>query len=83
MATQISATEASKKFGNFINTALQWPVAITKNNKTVLVTITPKYLEDLIDGALADQAMTEGVASAHDVAKLYQKLDDYAAQNRL
>jgi PHD/YefM family antitoxin component YafN of YafNO toxin-antitoxin module len=57
--TLISATEASKNFGSFINTALQHPVTITKNNKKVLITITPQYLEDLIDGALSDQAMND------------------------
>jgi hypothetical protein len=81
MHIEMTATDAAKKFGTYMNTALRRPVVIKKNNKGVLVTLTPQAMEDIIDCALAEQAMSEPRATAAEVAAVYKKLDDYAAQH--
>ena len=73
---EITATEAAKWFWSFVNSALQWPIAIKKNNKTVLVTLTPDCLRDLIDLAIADRNLAEWIAKEKDVRNMFSRIED-------
>lgn len=73
---EITATQAAKSFGGYVTSALQWPIAIKKNNKTVLVTLTPEYLRDMIDAAVADRALAEWIAKEKDVQKMFSKINN-------
>lgn len=72
--TSFTATQINKTPWLYIDTALRGPVKIMKNNRNILITMTPQDLEDLIDWSLASLAIKEWIASDQDVENLYKKI---------
>ena len=66
----MSANDAKARFDQFIDTAQQEPVVVTKKNHPVGVFLSIDHLEDTIWGEKAKEAHAEGYLTVEESAAL-------------